>query len=143
MTCGAGGVLARGAVDDRDLVERLVGEDEVGDAVAGEVGDGQGDGRLDRLEGPEGAVAVADEDQHVAIGVADQEVELAVAQEVGDGQAGGIGAGVVGHRGREAALAVAQVDAHAVGGEDGQVGDAVAGEVGHADDLRRGSGSRS
>ena len=62
-----------------DLVERLVGVDEVGDAVAGEVGDGQGDGRLDRLEGLEGAVAVAEQDQHVAVGVADQEVELAVA----------------------------------------------------------------
>ena len=61
------------------LVERLVGEDEVGDAVAGEVGHGQGDGRLDRLEGAEGAVAVAHEDQHVAFGVADQQVELAVA----------------------------------------------------------------
>ena len=35
----------------------------------------------------------------------------------------------------EAALAVAEVDAHAVGGEDGQVGDAVVIEVGHADDL--------
>ncbi len=126
MTWGLVEFWLGGAVDDRDLVERLVGEDEVEDAVAGEVGDGQGDGRLDRLEGAEGAVAVADEDQHVAVGVADQEVELAVAQEVGDGQPGGIDAGVVGHRGREAALAVAQIDAHAVGGEDGQVGDAVA-----------------
>ena len=95
MTWVLVGLWLGGAVFDRDPVERLVGEDEVGDAVAGQVGDGQGDGRLDRLEGSERAVAVAHQDQHVAFGVADQKVEAAVAGHIGDGQAGGIGAGVV------------------------------------------------
>ena len=46
---------------------------------------------LDRLEGPEGAVAAALENQHIAFGVADQKVEQAVAADIGHGQSGGIG----------------------------------------------------
>ena len=41
--------------------------------------------------GLEGAVAVAHQDQDVAVGIADEEVELAVAGDVGDGQAVGFG----------------------------------------------------
>ena len=54
---------------------------------------------------------------------------------IGDGQAGRIGAGVVGRRQAEATLAVAEIDAHAIGREHGQVGNAVAVEVGDANDL--------
>ena len=46
----------------------------------------------------------------------------------------------VGGRGQKAPLAVGQVDAHPVGGEDGQVVEAIAGEVAHADDLGRARG---
>ena len=76
--------------------------------------------------GLEGAVAVAQQDQHVAVGIADQQVELAVASHVGDGQAVGFRGTGVGDRGQEAALAVAQEDAQPGGGEHGQVDDAVA-----------------
>ena len=96
------------AVLDDHAIEPLVGVDEVGLAVAGEVGHGQRDGLVGLAIGPEGAVAVAQEDQHIAVGVADQEVGHAVAVDVGDRQAGGLGPGVVGDRRLEAALAVAQ-----------------------------------
>ena len=86
------------------------------------------------MVGLERAVAVAHQDQHVAVGIAHEQVELAVARQVGDGQPVGFrGHGVRGRR-QEAALAVAEVDAQPVRGENGQVVDAVAGEVGHADD---------
>ena len=105
-----------------------------------EVGDGQLDGLVGLVVRPESAVAVADQDQHVAVGVADQQVELAVARQVGDRQAVGFRRHRVGGRGQEPALAVAQVDAQPVGGEHGQVLDPIAGEVGHADDLGRARG---
>ena len=84
-----------------------------------EVGHGQGDGLVGLAIGLEGAVAVAQEDQDVAVRVADEQVGVAVVVDVGDGQAGGIGAGVVGDRRREAPLAVAEIDAHALGGRGG------------------------
>ena len=56
-----GGLVA--AVLDDDAVEALVGVDEVGLAVAGEVGHGQGDGLVGLAVGPEGAVAVAQQDR--------------------------------------------------------------------------------
>ena len=71
-----GGVA--GAVVDDHAIEPLVGVDDVLRAVAREVGDGQLDGLVGLVVGREGAVAVAEQDQHVAVGVADQQVELAV-----------------------------------------------------------------
>src|SRR5262249_28185887 len=118
------------AVIDHDAVAPLVGEDDVGDPVAGEVGDGQGDRLVGLVVRREGAVAMAHEHQEAAVGVADEQVQGAVLIDVGDGQAGGFGAGVVGDGRVEASPAVAEVDADAVGGEDGQVGVAVVVEVG-------------
>ena len=129
-----------GAVIDDHAIEPLVGVDDVLRAVAGEVGHGQLDGLVGLVVGLERAVAVAQQHQDIAVGVADEQVELAVAVDVGDGQAVGFGRHRVGGRRQEAPLAVAEVDAHAVGGQDGQVVDAVAGEVGHADDLGRALG---
>ena len=60
--------------------------------------------------------------------------------DVGDSQAVGFRRHRVSGRGQKAPLAVAEVDAQPVGGEDGQVVDAVAGEVAHADDLGRARG---
>ncbi len=87
----AGGLIGQhgrvaGAVVDDHAIEPLVGVDDVLRAVAGEVGHGQLDGLVGLAIGLEGAVAVADQDQHVAVGVADQQVELAVARQVGDRQ---------------------------------------------------------
>ena len=124
-----------GAVVDDHAIEPLVGVDDVLGAIAGEVGHGQLDGLVGLVVRLEGAVAVAQQHQHVAVGVADQEVELAVAGEIGDGQPVGFRRHRVGGRRQEAPLAVAEVDAHAGSGEHGQVVDAVAGEVAHADDL--------
>ena len=101
-----------GAVIDDHAIEALVGVDDVLGAVAGEVGHGQLDGLVGLVVGLEGAVAVAQQHQDVAVGVADEQVELAVASEVGDGQPVGFRRHRVGGRGQEAALAVAQVDAH-------------------------------
>ena len=108
-------VVWLGAVLDDHAIEPLVGVDEVGLAVAGEVGHGQRHRLVGLAIGAEGAVAVALEDEHVAVSVADQEVGHAVAIDVGDRQAGGLGAGVVAHGRLETSLAVAQQDAHLVG----------------------------
>ncbi|MBV8382916.1 MAG: VCBS repeat-containing protein, partial [Planctomycetaceae bacterium] len=78
--------LGAGAVVDDHAIEPLVGIDVVLRAVAGEVGDGQLDGLVGLVVRLEGAIAVAHQDQDVAVGVADQEVELAIAQQIGDRQ---------------------------------------------------------
>ena len=67
-----------GAVIDDHAIEPLVGVDDVLRAVAGEVGHGQLDGLVGLVVGLEGAVAVAQQHQDVAVGVADEQVELAV-----------------------------------------------------------------
>ena len=126
-----GGVPA--AVVDGDGVGPLVGEDEVVLPVAVEVGDRQGDPLLGAAVGPEGAVAVAEQDQDVAEVVADEQVGPAVGVDVGDAQAGGVAAGVDGEGRAEAAPAVAPPDGDAVGGQHGQVVEAVAVEVGGHD----------
>ena len=90
---GAGGEQAAGAVGhhvrlsagviDDDLVEPLVGVDEVGrGAPVGQ--DRQGHVLVGIAIGPEGAVAVAQEHEDIAVGVADEQVELAVAVDVGE-----------------------------------------------------------
>ena len=87
------------------------------------------------MVGLEGSIAFAQQHQDIAIGIADQEVEFAVSRQIGEGQPVGLGADRVGDRRQEATLAVAEIDAHATRGENGQVVDSVAGEVAHADDL--------
>ena len=57
-----------GAVVDDDAVETLVGVDDVLRAIAGQVGHGQLDGLVGLVVGLEGAVAVAQQHQHVAVG---------------------------------------------------------------------------
>ena len=99
----------------RHLIQALVGEDEIVLAVP-EIDDGQRDAVLDALVGLEGAVAVAGQDEDVAVGVADEQVEVAVGSaaagpgDVGDGDAGRIVAGRVGGEEGEIAVAVAEVD---------------------------------
>ena len=79
-------------------------------AVAVEIADGQADGLVGPLVRLERAVAVAQDDQQVALVVADQQVGDAVAVDVAHGQAGRVVAGVdPGHR-DEAPLAVVQED---------------------------------
>ena len=132
--------LAAGVIDD-DPVEPLVGEDEVGRGAA--VGqDRQRHVLVGAVIGLERAVAVAQEHQEIAVGVADEQVGLAVVVDVGDGQAGGIGSGGDGERiGQEASLAIAAIDGHAAGAQDDRVRDAVAFEVGDEDrDGRAGRG---
>ena len=87
-----------GAVLDDHAIEPLVGVDEVGLAVAGQIGHGQRHGLVGLAIGAEGAVAVALQDEQVAVGVADQEVGDAVAIDVGDGQAGGLEPRIVARR---------------------------------------------
>ena len=93
------------------------------------------DGLVSLVVGLEGSIAFAQQHQDIAIGIADQEVEFAVSRQIGEGQPVGLGADRVGDRRQEATLAVAEIDAHATRGENGQVVDSVAGEVAHADDL--------
>ncbi len=90
----AGGLIGQdgriaGTIVDDHAIESLVGVDDVLGAIAGQVGNGQ----LDRLVGVsvglEGSIALAEQHQDVAVGVADQEVEFAVAVDVDDGQAVG------------------------------------------------------
>ena len=105
----AGGLIGQhgriaGAVVDDHAVEPLVGVDDVLGAVAGEVGHGQLDGLVGLVVGLEGAVAVAQQHQDVAVGIADEQVELAVAREVGDGQPVGFRRHRVGGRRQEAPL---------------------------------------
>ncbi len=80
-----------GPVIDDHAVEALVGVDDVVQAVAGQVGHGQLDGLIDLVVRLEGAVAVAQQHQDVAEGIANEQVGLAVVGDVGDGQPGGIG----------------------------------------------------
>ena len=116
------------AVLDDDAIEPLVGVDEVGLAVAGEVGHGQGDGLVGLAVGPEGAVAVAQQDQHVAEEVADQQVGDAVAVDVGEVRPAASAATSV-------AMRTSARHGHRRGrrmpriGEDGDVGHAVVIEV--------------
>ena len=94
----------------------VVGDDDVGDAVAGQVGhrrparaaaDGEG------LLHAEGAVAVAQEHAHgVAAGVGRHEVGPAVAVEVGHRHGGGRGTDGHGLPRLEGAVAVAQLHGH-------------------------------
>ena len=120
---------------DRDAVLALVGEGENVWPVRPEVGHRQGDLLVD-VAGREAPLTVAQEHEHVAVAVADEQVGEAVAVDVGDGQAGRVGADIVGLCPGlvEPALAVAEVDGHAVGPEHGQVADAVAVEIPGPDD---------
>ena len=130
-----------GAVIDDHAIEALVGVDDVLGAVAGQVGHGQLDGLVGLVVGLERAVAVAQQHQDVAVGVADEQVELAVAVDVGDGQAVGFGpaprkwsaAGSPPGRCRD------RCSTHRRSRTARSV-DAVAVEVGHADDLGRARG---
>ena len=81
----AGGLIGQngriaGAIVDDHAIEALVGIDDVFGAVAGEVGHGQLDGLVGLVVGLEGAVAVAEQHQDIAVGIADEQVELAVAR---------------------------------------------------------------
>ena len=143
---GAGREQARGLIAqhggpacpviDDHAVEALVGVDDILGAIPREVGHGQLDGLVSLVVGLERAIAVAQQHQDIAIGIADQAgrvcrlpVRSARVSPVG------LGADRVGDRRQEATLAVAEIDAHATRGENGQVVDSVAVEVGHADDL--------
>ena len=75
---------------DDHAIETLVGVDEVGLAVAGQIGHRQRHVLVGLAIGAEGAVAVALQDEQIAVRVADQEVGHAVAIDVGDRQAGGV-----------------------------------------------------
>ena len=98
-----------------ELIGELIGEDERG--RRGSVGgvDRQRDLLVEVLDGLERAVAVADQDLHVAQRVADEQVGIAVAVQVRDGQAIGLEADVVLRRRQEASLAVSYVDEESVG----------------------------
>ena len=63
------------------------------------------------------------------------EVKLAIAKKIGDRQPVGFRRHRVGVRRPKPPLTIAEVDAQAARGENGQVGDPIAGEVGHADHL--------
>ena len=91
---GQHGGLA-GAVLDDHAIEPLVGVDEVGLAVAGQIGHRQRHVLVGLAIGAEGAVAVALQDEQIAVRVADQEVGDAVAIDIGDRQAVGLGPRVV------------------------------------------------
>ncbi len=69
-----------GSVIDDHAIEPLVGVDDILGAIPGEVGDGQLDGLVGFVVGREGTVAIAEQDQDIAVGVADQQIELAIAQ---------------------------------------------------------------
>ena len=112
----AGGLVAQhgglaGAVLDDHAIEPLVGVDEVGLAVAGQIGHGQRHRLVGLAIGAEGAVAVALQDEQIAVSVADQEIGYSVAIDVGDRQAGGLEPRIVAHGLLETSLAVAQHDA--------------------------------
>ena len=81
---------------DRDLVEAVIGEGEDVLPCVSEVGHRQGHLLIDFVIGHKAPVAVPQQHEHVAIGVADEQVGHAVAVDVGDGQPRRVRAGVVG-----------------------------------------------
>ena len=106
--CDASAKHGRDAADglDDELIGELIGEDERGRRVAAGSVDRQPDLLVEVLTGLERAVAVADQDLHVAQRVADEQVGVAVAVQVGDRQAVGLEADVVLGRRQEASLAI-------------------------------------
>ena len=126
-----------GAVLHDHAIEPLVSVDEIGLAVAGQIGHRKRHGLVGLVVGAERAVAVTLQDEQITIDVADQEIGYSVFIDVGYRQAGRLGACVIGHGLGETFAAVAEVDAHCLTGDDGQIRDLIAIEVGHANDLDR------
>ena len=128
-------VAARGTAGlDRDDVVALLGKCEGLLTVRAE-GHGQGDLLVDVAGRCEVSRPVAQQHEHVAVAVSDEQVGMAV--QVSDAQAGRVWAHAVGRRLGETAAAVAEVDAHTVRPEQGEVTDAVAVEVGGDDGRGR------
>ena len=105
-----------------ELIRRLIRVDERGRLAAVLRVNRQRNLLVEVLRGLERAVAVSDQDLHVAQGVAHEQVGVGSAGQVRDRQAVGLEADVDLGRRQEATVAVAVLDVEPVGGEDGQSG---------------------
>ena len=105
-----------------ELIGELIGKDKRGRGCSARRVDGQRHLLVEVSDRLERAVAVTDQDLHVAQRVADEQVGLAVAGQVGDRQAIGFKSNVDQGRRQEASVAVTAVDEESIGAEDGQSG---------------------
>ena len=131
------GVFARPVILDGDTVEPWFAEDD----VLGSLPVRSATARSVLVRPPvglEGAIALAQQGQDVAVGGADEQVRLAVAVDVGDRKSGRIGPDIDRGLLHEPTPPVTEMDRHSVEAEQGEVGDAVEGEVGGANDPGRG-----
>ena len=113
----------------RSLIGELIGEDKCGRGRSVWCVNGHRHLLVEVLDRLERAVAVSDQDLHIAQRVADEQVGLAIARQIGNRQAIGLKSDIDQGRRQEASPSVTAVDVETSGAEDGQSGLAVTAKV--------------